>query len=152
MGRKYGSSKKDTGILFKGEKRTRGQGYLVNALVVLWPLLLSKCPICTCIWDLSASWARDEFFLLQYLGRYPGNADASVGGVYHCLPWRLNAQAFVTPFSLIFLFWLHTIGVASVNSFACWICVFSEYRYLLKLDWYLLTLDGLISQDSVQSS
>lgn len=48
MGRKYGSSKKDTSILFKGDKGTRGQGYLVNALVVLQPLLLSKCPICRC--------------------------------------------------------------------------------------------------------
>lgn len=111
MGKKY-SSQKDSGIFLKTKQRTRGRGYLVNALIVPWPWIF-QCPVCRCGRDLSAFWASDGFFLLLYIGSYPWNADAFVVGVYHCLPWRLSTQATRSPF------YLHHLVLTSYH----WCCL-----------------------------
>lgn len=125
----------------KKNKRMRLFGKCIDCAMAL----ASQCPVCRCGWDLSASWL-DGFFLLLYIGSYPWNADASVVGVYHCLPWRLSTQATRSPFQLHILdltlyHWCCLSQIVSLLDLRV-LQIFTAQNPLLVtnlIDWYLKT-------------
>ena len=78
MGRKYGSSEKDSGILFKGEKKnktTRLFGKCINCAVAFAFFKVSSLQV-----QLGPLGLGMDPYSCKDIGRYPRNADVSGGG------------------------------------------------------------------------
>jgi len=102
MGRKYGSSEKDSGILFKGEKKnktTRLFGKCINCAVAFAFFKVSSLQV-----QLGPLGLGMDPYSCRTSGDTLEMRMCLVVGDYLCLPWRLNTQAIGTPVSCIFLF------------------------------------------------
>lgn len=146
MGKKYGSQK-DSGIFLKPIKRTRGWGYLVNALIVPWP------------WHLSVSSVQVWPGPLSLLGLMDSSSCCVLGVILEMLMHVLLGFAIAclgdwvhrllgAPFSCIFLVWLNTIGVVCQLVSLLDKCVLQIF--IVQNPLIVTNLIYLMSQDSIQ--